>query len=377
MNSIEILSKLVAFETISGGSTRAIEAFVQQISESSADEMVVAPVPGLDQRNLAFRFGPPHPGGVALSGHMDVVPVAGQGWTHTPFSLTRVDDRLFGRGSCDMKGFLASMLASVPQLAGASLKRPIWLLFSCDEEVGCLGLPYLLDALGPFGRQIDQVIVGEPTQMSVVNRHSGGYVETVVVDGVAAHSSEPWNGISAIHHVLDVSNKLLQLAGDHQSDVPIETRDVQINLAQISGGTSNNIVADRAELVWSLRSSCDFNPSDLIKKAHRIYERTDATMKSEFPSAGISYRKDLEIPPFQACDDSRAVEMCLRLTGETAPEGMKFGTEAGVFKQFGYDTVVCGPGSIAQAHRPDEWISVEQLKKCERFISDIISFQSH
>lgn len=374
----QILSELLSFETVSGASTSAINGFISGHCGEFADAVIIAPGPNDAQANIAFRFGPDVAGGVILSGHTDVVPVQDQNWTHPPFAATVTDGRIYGRGACDMKGFLASMIGSVPKIVAADLVRPIWLAFTYDEETGSLGAPYLAEEIAKQTKGIEAVIVGEPTEMAVVDQHKGAYVEYVTFHGVSAHSSLPWLGLSANEYAVRFASELIALDKEFSQEVSTDEGDkvTTLNLAQIEGGTAHNIVADKCRVMWSLRCAPGRDADVIVQRIRAIARKIGAEMQRKAPKAHVAFETVFDVPPLAADPLSSALRLGLGMTGQNAGQSVNYGTEAGVYQKVGLPTIICGPGSIEQAHAPDEWVALEQLDACDRFIERLIAHQS-
>ncbi len=374
----QILSELIRFQTVSGASTNAINNFISSRCDTLASAVIIAPGFNDTQTNIAFRFGPDVAGGVVLSGHTDVVPVQDQNWTHPPFAATEQDGRIYGRGACDMKGFLASMIGSVPKIAAADLARPIWLAFTYDEETGCLGAPYLAEEIAKQAIGIEAVIVGEPTEMAVVDQHKGAFVEYATFHGVSAHSSLPWLGLSANKYAVRFASELIALDEEFSQEVSINEGDkmTTLNLAQIEGGTAHNIVADKCRVMWSLRCAPGRDANAIVQRIRAIAKKLEAEMQRNAPKAYVAFETVFDVPPLAADPGSSALRLGLGMTGQNAGQSVNYGTEAGVYQKVGLPTVICGPGSIEQAHAPDEWVAIEQLDACDRFIERLIAYQS-
>jgi acetylornithine deacetylase len=374
----DILGELVRIETVSGASTKEINDLIAKFCEHSSDCMISATGPFETQKNIAFRFGPDIAGGIILSGHTDVVPVQDQKWSHPPFDTTEHDGRIYGRGTCDMKGFLASMIAAVPKLAMADLIRPIWLAFTYDEETGCLGAPYLAEKISKQSPAIEAVIVGEPTMMTVVDQHKGAFVEYVTFNGVSAHSSLPWLGLSANEYAIRFATQLAALNEEFSREYPVTEggRRTTLNIAQITGGTAHNIISDKCQVMWSLRCAPGQDADALVERIRTIARDLETEMQSHAPETSVKMETVFDVPPLTAKPASSALYLGLRITGQNAGRSVNYGTEAGVYQKVGFPTIICGPGSIEQAHKPDEWIAIEQLNACDRFIEQIIAYQS-
>ena len=372
-----ILADLVAFDTTSRGSNLALVEYVE--ARLGALGVASARVPNADgtKANLYATLGPMVAGGVVLSGHTDVVPVDGQPWTSDPWTLTRRGDRLHGRGTCDMKGFLALALAVAPDAVSAKLKRPIHLAFSYDEEVGCLGAPSMIAELARVLPPPAAVVVGEPTNMGVVGGHKGIASWDVVVTGHEAHSSLPHLGASANMVAVDLMHDLARLAerlaeeGDPAS--PFDPPHPTLTIGMVHGGTAVNILARECRFVFDLRCPPGYDPEALIAPFSRRCAEEDARLRARFPAAGVAVSRRSLTPSF-APEPGGAAEMVARgLAGDNGPlRAVAYAAEAGQFQQAGFATVLCGPGSIEQAHQPDEWLEWEQLERGASFMDRLV-----
>ena len=372
-----ILADLVAFDTTSRGSNLALVEYVE--ARLGALGVASARVPNADgtKANLYATLGPMVAGGVVLSGHTDVVPVDGQPWTSDPWTLTRRGDRLHGRGTCDMKGFLALALAVAPDAVSAKLKRPIHLAFSYDEEVGCLGAPSMIAELARVLPPPAAVVVGEPTNMGVVGGHKGIASWDVVVTGHEAHSSLPHLGASANMVAVDLMHDLARLAerlaeeGDPAS--PFDPPHPTLTIGMVHGGTAVNILARECRFVFDLRCPPGYDPEALIAPFSRRCAEEDARLRARFPAAGVAVSRRSLTPSF-APEPGGAAEMVARgLAGDNGPlRAVAYAAEAGQLQQAGFATVLCGPGSIEQAHQPDEWLEWEQLERGASFMDRLV-----
>ncbi|MCJ8142754.1 acetylornithine deacetylase [Ancylobacter sp. A5.8] len=374
----ELLAYLVAFDTTSRNSNLELIAFVRDYLAAFGVESVTVPNETGDKASLFATIGPAGIGGVCLSGHSDVVPVDGQPWTTDPFTLTPVDDRLYGRGSCDMKGFVAACLAMVPEMASAALKTPIHLLVSYDEEIGCTGVVPAVRKLGvdlPLPRAC---IVGEPTSMRVVDAHKSGIAYVTTVTGREAHSSMPHLGANAIFAAAELVGELdryraeLIAKGDVSGRFDPPSTTVQVTV--IDGGTAGNIVPRRCAIRWNVRGLPDFDEEALLARFERFAQDIVLPkLRAEAPEAQIVTDVIYKVPPLSPETGSEAELLALRLAGQNRTYTVAYGTEGGHFQAQGVPTVICGPGSIDQAHKPDEYIEVAQLRACERFLGRLIA----
>ncbi|TDX27007.1 acetylornithine deacetylase [Modicisalibacter xianhensis] len=324
--------------------------------------------------NLLARIGPAEAGGVVLSGHTDVVPVDGQPWTSDPFSLTdRGDGRLYGRGSCDMKGFIACVLAQIPAWVEQPLERPIYLAFSYDEEVGCLGAPRMIERLMAGHPRPAAVIVGEPTLMAPVVAQKGITNLRTTVTGCEAHSSQVNQGVSAIHVaarlVTRIEDIMAELRDEGRVDEAFNVAHSSLHVGKIQGGTAINIMARECRFDWEIRHL----PQDGFDEVYRRFEAFASELERELqgrsPRVAIRTEPLTEtVPGLADRDNAEAVALCHALLGERDSEAVAYATEAGQFQREGLATVICGPGSIAQAHQPDEYIELSQLDACMDFM---------
>ncbi|MBS7542320.1 acetylornithine deacetylase [Ancylobacter oerskovii] len=374
----ELLAYLVGFDTTSRNSNLRLIGFVRDYLEAFGVASVLVPSEDGEKASLFATIGPQGVGGICLSGHSDVVPVDGQPWTTDPFTLTPQDDRLYGRGSCDMKGFVATCLAKVPDMVAARLSTPIHILISYDEELGCTGVIPAVRKLGvdlPLPRAC---IVGEPTLMKVVDAHKSGVGYVTTVTGREAHSSMPHLGANAIFAAAELIAELDRLrveliaAGDASGrfDPPNST----LQVVGIEGGTAGNIVPRRCVVKWNLRGLPDFDEEGLVARFDRFAQEVVLPkLKVEAPEAAIETHFTYRVPPLAPQPGSPAEVLAMRLAGQNATHTVSYGTEGGHFQAQGIPTVVCGPGSIDQAHKPDEFIAVAQLRACERFLDGLIA----
>lgn len=365
-NTIEILGHLVGFKTISGTSTCGI---IDYISQYLAEHEVPAHL-SYDQdgerANLFATIGPEIDGGVLVNGHTDVVPVTGQNWSTDPFKLTRKGDRLYGRGSVDMKGFLACVLACVPTWKNMALKSPIHIAFSYDEEIGGLGMPVLIDAMAGKPFKPNAIIVGEPTDMKIVSGHKGGYEFRTEITGLETHSSNPTLGVNAISYAMRLIGKIEEI-GQRISENPIAGSPFippysTFNIGTINGGTARNATAGFCVFDWEYRPMPGENSDSILAEIDSfIQDVLLPEMKRVHSGAKIELTESVLVPALNNEKASDAVSLICALTGENSENVVSFGTDAGHFSDADYSTVVFGPGSISRAHKPDEYIEVAEL----------------
>jgi acetylornithine deacetylase len=371
----DLLAKLVAFDTTSHKTNLPLIRFVETYLREHGVDSTLVPTPDGEKASLFATVGPPGIGGVALSAHTDVVPVTGQTWSSDPFTLVERSGRLYGRGACDMKGYLACVLAVVPELAARKLSTPIHLAFSYDEEVGCTGVRPMVAELGRSLPRPRMVLVGEPTNMTVVDAHKGPMRWVVRLTGKAAHSSLPHLGVNAIAYagrllgeLACVEAELKGGARDPRFDPPYTT----LQVTQLAGGNASNIVPAACWFGWEIRRLPGFDGMALDARFRRFAETEClAPMRQAAPEAGIDIELANEVPPFQADAASGIVPLTLKLAQQNDTYAVCYATEASLFQAGGAPAVVCGPGDIAQAHTPDEYIEIAELEKCLAFLGRV------
>ena len=372
------LAELIAFPTISVDGNLELISYVQEVlgrlgarSELTRDETG-------QKANLFATIGPDIDGGVILSGHTDVVPVEGQDWSTDPFLAHDDGARIYGRGACDMKGFLACALAMTPAAAEADLKRPLHLSFTYDEEVGCLGARVMLAALAESGRKPRACIIGEPTSMRVIEGHKGCHEYSTEFSGLEGHGSRPELGVNAVEYAVRYVSELLRLGEDLQANPPPGSPFVPpwttISVGRIAGGIAHNVIANQCQVDWEFRPA---NGSDARRVCGHMQDYADREliprMRAVDPAAGIFTRTMGEVSGLAPMPDSEAVALATELAGRKDTGVVSFGTEGGLFQEIGIPTVICGPGSIAQAHKPDEFVDYEQLDTCLGMIERLIA----
>ena len=378
MSAIDILRTLVAFDTTSRGSNLALIEWVE--GYLARHGVASRRVPNADgtKSNLMATIGPNVAGGVVLSGHTDVVPVDGQAWTSDPWTLTERGGRLYGRGSCDMKGFLALSLAAIPSLAAAPLKRPAHLAFSYDEEVGCLGAPDMIAVIASEVPAPAAVIVGEPTDMVAVHGHKGILSYRITLTGREAHSSLTHLGVSANMAAIPILSALLalsqKLARDADPASPFLPKGCTLTVGQINGGTAVNILARQCVFVFDLRCPAGIDGVALLTDIFALCARTDAELKERAPEAGVVVERRSFTPAFAVEANGAAEALARGLAGDNGPPRVvSYGAEAGQFQEAGFSTVICGPGSIDQAHQPDEYVEVAQMQRGAAFMARLVA----
>ena len=364
------LAELIAFPTVSDVSNLALVAHIEAIAASHGASCRRFDDPDGTKANLLVTIGPQVDGGLVLSGHTDVVPVTGQSWSGDPWTLRELDGRLVGRGATDMKGFLACCLAALPHFADMKLKRPIHLAFSYDEEVGCTGVGPMAEWIGRNARP-SLAVIGEATEMDLVTAHKGGTIGWTHVTGKPAHSSQPDKGVNAVMIAAELVHEISRIAEEMRSGPSVEGIDppfstIQVN--QIQGGSHGNILAEHCSFFWEMR----LVPGDSAERVlGRMQAKADAlqpAMRAVSPGAGIAFDIQARIPPLGSTDDAALEARLLALLGRQAPRAVPYGTEAGIFAAAGMPAVVIGPGTIKDAHQPDESIAIDQMAACTDFL---------
>ncbi len=375
--SIAMLEKLVSFDTVSRNSNLAFIDFVSNLLKQHGIESRLVHNDDRTKANLLATIGPRVEGGVVLSGHTDVVPVDDQEWATNPFDVVEKDGLLYGRGTADMKSFLAIILGALDQITAAPLKTPLHLAFSYDEEVGCLGAPSLIRLLNRELPKPSAVIVGEPTDMKVVSAHKGITGVRTVVTGHETHSSQTHRGISAVMVAAELIGFLQSLSaeaaakGPHNALFEPEHSTITVNI--IEGGTAINIMARHCTFQWDIRVLPEDNPAHYLSR-FRDYCDTVVLprIRSQAPGCNIETFARTPTPPLKPEPDSDAERLCRMLTGDNVTRAVPFAAEAGQFQESGLSVVVCGPGSISQAHQPNEFISIAQVEAGTRFLHDLV-----
>jgi acetylornithine deacetylase len=347
-----ILETLVGFDTTSRNSNLALIEWVEAYLDGHGVPHRRVLSPDGTKSNLLATVGPAIEGGAVLSGHTDVVPVDGQPWTSDPFSIVERDGRLYGRGTCDMKGFLALALAAVPDLVAAAPRRPVHLAFSYDEETGCLGAPAMIEVIRRELPAPAFVVVGEPTDMVAVNGHKGIATFHVTVTGREAHSSQTQQGVSAVMAAVKLMASLTALAERLERDAdpasPFTPKGATLTIGIVHGGTAHNILARECSFVFDLRCPAPLDPQVLLAGFFAEAAAMDKALKARAPEAGVVVEMHSSVPGFAPEPDGAAES---------------FATEAGQFQRAGLSTVLCGPGSIEQAHQPDEFVEIAQMER--------------
>jgi acetylornithine deacetylase len=367
--TLEILSDLIGFPTVSADSNLALIDYTADYLGRLGASVHTFRDPDGTKANLFATIGPEVDGGIVLSGHSDVVPVTDQAWSSDPFDMRTADGRVYGRGTCDMKGFIATTLAMAPHYAAAELKRPVHFAFTYDEEVGCLGARALMHelALLPFKPAV--CIIGEPTEMRIIEGHKGCCEYTVSFSGLEGHGSQPDLGVNAVEYAVRYVTRLMELREILKRRAPEGSRFdppwTTVQIGRLSGGVAHNVIPGLAHLDWEMRPVQN-GDADFVKREIAAYVKDDLlpAMRAISKDADISTEIIGEVDGLEPVPESEALRIVAELTGANGADLVAFGTEAGLFQKLGISTVVCGPGSIEQAHKPDEFIALDQIDQC-------------
>lgn len=377
--TIDWCRKLIAHPSVSMTPNMALIEEVRTYLESLGYDCLVVRDDSNTKANLYATTGPACDGGVILSGHSDVVPTEGQNWASDPYCIDIRDEKLYGRGSCDMKGFLACLLAKAETFRNANLRVPIHLAFTYDEEVGCLGVPSLVEAIGNLPNKPAMCIVGEPTEMKVITQHKGKYSARAHFTGRSGHSSLPGEGVNAVEFAAEFVVFLRKLGRKCRDEGPHDDEftpnHTTFHTGVIQGGTQLNIIPQNCFVDFEFRNLPN-DDRDALKA--QIFDYLDniliPEMRKNYQDVGVKIEVISDMPGLATGDDEEVTKLVMALTGANTTGKVSFGTEAGVFSALGdIPTVVCGPGNIEQAHKPDEFIELDQLARCETFLDKLIA----
>jgi len=371
--SVEMLRGLVAFPTVSRESNLELIAFVRDKLKPWDPEVRVTHDDERRKANLFATLGPRGEPGIVLSGHTDVVPVEGQAWDTDPFRLEEKDGKLYGRGTCDMKGFLACVLALVPEVMERGLKSPLHLAFTYDEEVGCLGVGRLISDLRQAGIRPRSCVVGEPTEMRPVIAHKGKKSYRCTVRGLAGHSAYAPQGVNAVEFAAEAVAFLKGLARRHRDQGPydrgFDVAHTTIHTGVIRGGTALNVIPHECWFDFEFRHLPGDDPDRLLHEFRDyVRGRLEPEMRAVHAAAGFIIEPLSAIPVLDTGPEAEVVALAQELSGSSEFGKVSFGTEGSQFQEAGIPTVICGPGSILQAHKPNEYVTVEQMTRCDAFL---------
>ncbi len=375
-NAVEILEQLVSFESLSGRPTHGIVGFIDEYLSGHGIETTLSYDAAGERANLFATIGPQIDGGIVLNGHTDVVPVEGQPWSSDPFTLTRKGNRLYGRGSVDMKGFLACVLASVPTFKAANLGKPIHIAFSYDEENGGHGMPVLLENMALNSFRPEVVIIGEPTQMQIVTGHKGGFEMRTEITGAEVHSCDPTKGVNAISAAMKLISKIeeigAQRAANPAGNSPYTPPYPTFNVGTIEGGVARNATAGWCHFNWEYRQMPGEDGRKTIAEieAYAADELLPA-MKAVSSRADIRIITEVAVPALDDRNAEEAAAFVSAVTGLNSRGVVSFGTDGGYFSDAEYSTVIFGPGDIGRAHKADEYIEIDELVQGLDFLGKV------
>ena len=369
----EIFDRLIAFPTVSRDGNIDLIRYIADFLAGAGIEAQLYPHENGDRASLFATVGPHKQGGVVLSGHTDVVPVEGQAWTSDPFRLVRRENRLFGRGAADMKGFIACAIEALVAAKDENLVRPLHVAFSYDEEIGCVGVRPMLTELAAAGIRPEWVLIGEPTHMQVATGHKGKTGIRATCRGHAAHSALAPTGLNAIHLASDMLSGIREMQAelertgirDADYDIPYTT----LHAGVIRGGTALNIVPDTCEMLFEIRNIAEDDPGTIMDRFFDRAEAIVAPKKNMFPEAAIELEIFNEYPGLSTDVAGEITGRAIALSGQANRIKVAFGTEGGLFQEvLGTTAIVCGPGSMDQGHKPDEFVTIEQMEECRSML---------
>ena len=381
-DTVEILERLVGFDSISGRPTHGIVGYISDYLAGYGIEATLSFDEAGERANVFATIGPATDGGIVLNGHTDVVPVDGQKWSTDPFKLTAKGSRLYGRGAVDMKGFLACVLGSLPSFRASDLKRPIHIAFSYDEEIGGFGMPVLLESMAgkPFRPSV--VIVGEPTEMKIVTGHKGAFEMRTEITGHDVHACNPTKGVNAVSYAMRLISKIEEigkrLAASTPSNEAFEPPYGTFNIGTIEGGAARNVTAGWCNFDWEFRPMPSDDGAAVIAEIRTFVEQDlIPEMKATNDGADIKMMTTASVPALNDENATEAIVLLSDVTGRNSLDVASFGTDAGYFSDAGFSTAVFGPGSISRAHKPDEYIEIDELAEGLGFLQKVAQHCSH
>lgn len=378
--SFEMIQRLIAFDTVSRNSNLQLIHYVRDYLAGRGVQSTLVESPDGNKANLFATVGPQVEGGVVLSGHTDVVPVDGQPWDTDPFTVVEKEGRLYGRGTCDMKAFSAVALAMVPDMLAAGLKRPIHFALSYDEEVGCFGAPAMIDRLVTDIAKPSAVIVGEPTSMRPIVAHKGIAALRTTVTGHEAHSSQVHRGVSAVMTAARLITFIDDMMGQNKASADAQCRFeppyTTLHVGVVNGGTALNIISRQCSFTWDIRTLPGDNWRDYYERFQNYANSLLPAMQAIAPNAAIHTEILADAPPLQD-QGGQAQDLVFSLCGHNHTDVVPYAAEAGQFQERGFSVVLCGPGSIDQAHQPNEYIDIDQVSACETFLQELIQRLRH
>ena len=378
MNSIQILEKLISFDTVSSNSNLEIISYCEKILKDAGAETTLIKNREETKANLFATIGPIDQPGIILSGHTDVVPVTNQKWKTNPFKLTEIDNKLYGRGTADMKSFVACALNAASKASSMNLKTPLHFSFSYDEEIGCVGVRSLIEMLKNSPINPLFCIVGEPTSMQVMSGHKGKVNASVLIKGKEAHSALTTKGLNSIYLASEFiqgiqsiqTNLINNSAHDNDFEVPYTT----LQVGKIEGGVAVNIVPSSSSLLFEIRSLHSDDPNLILKDIKILSEKIVKSHIDKFPDTEIEIKVTSQYPALNTMKNSDVISFLNGLTGNNSVEKVSFGTEGGLFSnELNIETAICGPGSMNQGHQPDEYIEKVQIDLCDQMLENLLN----
>ena len=378
MNSIQILEKLISFDTVSSNSNLEIISYCEKILKDAGAEITLIKNTEETKANLFATIGPVDQPGIILSGHTDVVPVTNQKWQTNPFKLTEIDNKLYGRGTADMKSFVACALNVASKASSMNLKTPLHFSFSYDEEIGCVGVRSLIEMLKNSSINPLFCIVGEPTSMQVMSGHKGKVNASVLIKGKEAHSALTTKGLNSIYLASEFiqgiqsiqTNLINNSAHDNDFEVPYTT----LQVGKIEGGVAVNIVPSSSSLLFEIRSLHSDDPNLILKDIKILSEKIVKSHIDKFPDTEIEIKVTSQYPALNTMKNSDVISFLNGLTGNNSVEKVSFGTEGGLFSnELNIQTAICGPGSMNQGHQPDEYIEKVQIDLCDQMLENLLN----
>lgn len=377
LRCLSLFEKLIAFDTTSRNPNMALIEFVQGYLDDLGVASTLVPNDEGTKANLYATLGPDDRPGIMLSGHTDVVPVDGQAWDTDPWSLLQKDGKYFGRGTCDMKGFIAICLAYAPEFLERGLETPIHLAFSYDEEIGCVGVQTLIEKMKHMPIKPAMCIVGEPTSMNVSLGHKGKRSYDATIRGFEAHSSLAPQGVNAIAYAAELITYMTEMADRFAKEGPFDdaydVTHTTVHTGTIEGGTALNIVPKECKVRFEFRNLAEHNPDGIIEEIENfVKNELEPRMQAIQPDTGIDIIEVTDAPGLNTAPDEEVVTFVKSLAGKNDHIKVAFATEAGLFRErVGVPTVICGPGSIEQAHKPNEYVSIDQMEQCEQLMRNL------
>ena len=377
MNSIQILEKLIAFDTVSSNSNLEIISYCEKILKDAGAEITLIKNKEGTKANLFATIGPVDKPGIILSGHTDVVPVTNQKWKTNPFELTEIDNKLYGRGTADMKSFVACALYAASKASSMNLKTPLHFSFSYDEEIGCVGVRSLIEMLKNSSINPLFCIVGEPTSMQVMSGHKGKVNASVLIKGKEAHSALTTKGLNSIYLASEFiqgiqsiqTNLINNSTHDNDFEVPYTT----LQVGKIEGGVAVNIVPSSSSLLFEIRSLHSDDPNLILKDIKNLSENIIKSHIDKFPDTEIEIKVTSQYPALNTMKNSDVISFLNGLTGNNSVEKVSFGTEGGLFSnELNIETAICGPGSMNQGHQPNEYIEKAQIDLCDQMLENLL-----